>query len=76
MLKTFIKLLLQNRRYLGAESLQESSGTGALPKLLKELSYIDVLPFYGKVRFASLCICMSPIHLNGKVVENFKQLLL
>ena len=74
--KTFKNLLLQNRKCLGAESLHESSGTGDLLKLLKELSYVDVWPFYGKVKFASLCICMSPIHFNGKIVENFKGLLL
>ena len=76
MVKTFKNLLLQNWGCLGAESLHESTGTGGLPKLLKELSYVDIWPFYGKVKFASLCICMSPIHLNGKSVENFKRLLL
>ena len=76
MVKTFKNLHLQNRGCLGAESLHELSGTGDLPRLLKELSYVDVRPFYGKVKFASLCICMSPIHLNGKIVENFKRLLL
>ena len=40
--KTYKNLLLQNRECLGAEPLQESSGTGGLPKLLKELSYVDV----------------------------------
>ena len=40
MVKTFKNLLLQNRECLGAEPLQESSGTGGLPKLLKELSYV------------------------------------
>ena len=65
-------LLLQNRGFLGAESLHESSGTGSLPKLLKELSYVDVWPFYGEVKFASLCICMSPIHLNGKKCWEFQ----
>ena len=64
MVKTFKNLLLQNRECLGAEPLQESSGTGGLPKLLKELSYIDVWPFYGKVKFASLCIWM------GKTFKN------
>ena len=29
-------------------------------------------PFYGEVKFASLCICMGPIHLYGKNVENLK----
>ena len=76
MVKTFKNLLLQNRGRLGAESLHESLGMGGLPKLLKELSYVAVWPFYGKVKFASPCICMSPIHLNGKIVENFKGLLL
>ena len=38
----FKNLLLQNRECLGAEPLQESSGTGGLPKLLKELSYVDI----------------------------------
>ena len=42
MVKTFRNLLLHNLGCLGVESLQESSGTRGLPKLLKELSYIDV----------------------------------
>ena len=67
MVKTFKNLLLQNREWLGAEPLQESSGTGGLPKLLKELSYVFIWPFYGKVKFASLCICMG---------KTFKNLLL
>ena len=41
MVKTF-KNLLHNRGQLGPESLQESSGTGGQPKLLKELSYVEV----------------------------------
>ena len=67
MVKTFKNLLLRNRECLGAEPLQESLGTGGLPTLLKELSYADVWPFYGKVKFASLCICME---------KTFKNLLL
>ena len=67
MVKTFKNLLLQNRECLGAEPLQESSGTGGLPTLLKELWYVDVWPLYGKVKFASLCICMG---------KTFKNLLL
>ena len=42
MVKTFKNLLLENRECLGAEPLQESSGTVGLSKLLKELSYVDV----------------------------------
>ena len=76
MVKTFKNFLLQNRECLGAESLHKSSGMRDLPKLLIELSYVDIWPFYGGVKFASLCICMSLIHLNGKIVENFKFLFL
>ena len=67
MVKTFKNLLLQNRECFGTEPLQASSGTGGLPTLLKELSYGDVWPFYGKVNFASVCICMG---------KTFKNLLL
>ena len=67
MVKTFKNLHLQNRECFGAEPLQESSGMGGLPKLLKELSYVDVWSFYGTVKFASLCICMG---------KTFKNLLL
>ena len=67
MVKTFKNLLLQNRECLWAEPWQESSRTGGLPTLLKELSYVDVWPIYGKVKFASLCICMG---------KTFKNLLL
>ena len=42
MVKTFKNLLLLNRECLGAEPLQESSGKRGLPKLLKELLYVDV----------------------------------
>ena len=51
--KTYKNLLLQNRGCLGADSLYESSGTGGLPKLLKELSYVDVWLFLrqGQVSF-------------------------
>ena len=75
MVKTF-KSLPQNRRCLWAEYLHKSSGTGGLPKLLKWWSYIDVWPFYSEVKFASICICMGPIHLYGKNVDSFKWLLL
>ena len=42
MVKTFKNLFLHNRGCLGAESLHESAGTRGQPKLLKELSYVDV----------------------------------
>ena len=75
MAKTLQNLLLEYLGCLVAESLHKSSGTGGLPKLLKWLSYIDIWPFYGEVKFASVCICMGPIHLYGKNVDNFKWLL-
>ena len=65
--KIFKNLLLQDRGCLVAESLHKSSETGGLPKLLKWWSYIDIWPFYG-VKFASVCICMGPIHLYGKML--------
>ena len=47
-------------------------GDEGILKLLKWWSYIDVWPFYGEVKFASLCICMGPIMLKN--VENPKLL--
>ena len=73
--KPLKNFLLQNRGCLGAKYLHKSSGTGDLPKLLKWLSYFNIWLFYIKLMFASLCICMSPIHLYGTIVENFKLLL-
>ena len=67
MVKTFKNLLLQNRECLGAEPLQESLGTGGLPKLLKNCRTLTFDLFYGKVKFASLCISMG---------KTFKNLLL
>ena len=76
MVKTFKILLLQNRECLQAESWHKSSKTEGLPKLLKWWSYNDVWPFYGEVKFASVCICLGLIDLYGKNVDNFKWLLL
>ena len=66
MVKIFKNLLLQNRGHLGAESLHKSLGIWGLPKMLKWWSYIDIWPFYGEVKFASLCICMGTTHVYGK----------
>ena len=68
MVKTFPNLL-QNRIRLWAESLHKPFGTRGLLKLLKWLSYIDVCLFYSEVKFASLSICMGPIHLYGKMLR-------
>ena len=69
-IKTFKNLLLQNQISPDALSLHKSSRTGDPPKLLKWWSYVDVCPFYGKVKFASPCICMGPIYSYEKNVEN------
>ena len=76
MVKTFKNILLQYQRSLGAVSLQQTSGTRGLPKrkLLKYLLYIDVWPIYGKMKFASLCICMGTIHLYGQTTSPLKPL--
>ena len=52
--KTFKNPLLQNQISPRSLSLHKSSGTGDLPKLLKWWSYVDISPFYGKVKFAFL----------------------
>ena len=36
---------------------------------------LSCILLFDMVMFASLCICMSPIHLYGTVVENFNQLI-
>ena len=44
---------------------------------LEGLRYVIVaLPGLSLTFFASVCICMDPIHLYGKNVDNFKHLLL
>ena len=57
MVKTFKNLLLQNRECLEAESSHKPSGTRGLPKMLKELLYIDIWPF---LRQGQVCF---PLHL-------------
>ena len=61
MVKTYNNLFPHNGGSLRAESLHKPSGMGDLPKLLKWWLYTDVWPFYGQVKFASLCICMGSI---------------
>ena len=57
----FARIIVDGRSTKVAESVHKSSETGCLPKLLKRLSYVDIWPFYSKVKFTSLCVCMSPI---------------
>ena len=69
MVKTFKNLLLQNQISPGALSLHKSSGTGDLPKLLKLWSYVDIWPFYGKVKFASHTFVWALYIYMGKMLR-------
>ena len=62
MVETFKNLLLQNRECLGAEPLQESSGTRGLPKLLR----IVVCWHLTFLRQGQVCF---PMHLYGKNLQ-------
>ena len=75
-LKTFKNLPLQDWGCLGAESWHRSSGKRGLPKLLKWWLHVDIWPFHGKVKFASLSICISPNICLGKMLRISKGLLL
>ena len=44
-------------------------GGGRSTKLLKWWSDVYIWPFYDTVKFASLCFCMGPIHLYGKMLK-------
>ena len=69
MVKTFKNLLHQNQISPGALSLHKSSRTGDLPKLLvMVLHWYLTFLWQGQICFP--CICMGPIHLIGKNVEN------
>ena len=70
MVNTFKNRLLQNQKSPWALPLHKSSGTGDLPKLLKWWSYVDIWHFLGQGQIGFPCICMGPIHLYGKNVEN------
>ena len=69
MVKTFKNPLLQNQISPGALSLHESSGTGDLPKLLKWWSYVDIWPFYSKVKFASHVFVWALYIYMGKMLR-------
>ena len=67
--KTFQNHLLQNQISPGALSLHKSSGTGDLPKLLKWWFYVNIWPFYSKVKFASHAFVWAPYIYMGKMVR-------
>ena len=68
MVKTFKNLILQNRGRLGAESLLKSSGTGGLPKLLKNGPTLTFDLFTARSS-------LLPYAFVWENVENFKRLL-
>ena len=70
MVKTFKNLLLYKKISPWALPLYKSSGTGDLPKLLKWWSYVDIWPFYGKVKSASHAFVWALYIYMGKNVEN------
>ena len=64
MTKTLKNLLLRNQESFRAESWYPALWTQDLPSLFKWWPYVDLWLFYGKVKFASPCICM------GKLLKN------
>ena len=69
LVKTFKSRLLQNQISPGALSLHKYSGTGDLPKLLKWWSYIDIWPFYSKVKFTSYAFLWVLYIYMGKMLR-------
>ena len=69
MVKTFKNLLLQNQISPGALSLHKYLGTGGLQKLLKWWSYVDIWPFYSKVKFASHAFVWALYIYMGKMLR-------
>ena len=69
LVKTFKNLLLQNQISPGDLSLHKYLGTGGLPKLLKWWSYIDIWPFYGKVKFTSHAFVWALYIYMGKMLR-------
>ena len=67
--KIFKNLLLQNRGCLGAESLQNSSGTGGLLKLLKWWSYIDDLFFTARSSLLPYAFVWAPYIFMKKMLR-------
>ena len=55
-----------------AQTIRDERST----KVAKRMVVRWHLIFYSEVKFASVCICMGPIHLYGKNVDNLKWLFL
>ena len=71
--KTFKNLFSRTKDVLGLNLCTNHWGRRST-KVAKMM--VVQWPFYGKVKFASLCICMGPLHSYEKNIENFEQLLL
>ena len=70
MVKTFKNLLLHNWGCLIAETLQKSSGTVGLPKLLKWWSYIDIWPFMARSSLLLYAFVWTPYICMEKLISN------
>ena len=69
MVKTFKNFFVQNQIFPAALSLHKSSGTGDLPKLLKWWSYVDVWPFYVKVKLVPHAFVWALYIYMGKILK-------
>ena len=69
MVKIFKNLLFQNQISPVALSLHKSSGIEDLLKLLKWWSYVDIWPFYSKVKFASHAVVWALYIYMGKMLR-------
>ena len=69
MLETFKNLLLQNRGYLGAESLHKSSGTRGLPKLLNDGGTLTFDLFTARSSLLTYAFVWAPYISMGKMLR-------
>ena len=59
MVKTLKNLLLQNQLTNGLETWYVASCMRVLPKLFKLWSWVDLDPFYAKIKFSYIGFCMG-----------------
>ena len=57
--KILKSLLLRNQNADDLETWYAASGAQILPSLFKRWPRADLVLFYGKVKFGSLCLCMG-----------------
>ena len=59
MVKTLKNLLLQNQKTDDLETLYVALSMQILPRLFKGLPWVDLDPFYAKVKFGDIGFCMG-----------------